>query len=850
MRSFNLSEWALANRGLVVYFMVLFGVLGAWSYTHLGQSEDPPFTFPLMVVRTYWPGATAAEVDQEVTDRIEERLQEHEQVDYLASYSRPGESQVFFRVRDDIGYAATQDAYYQVRKKIGDIRQNLPQGVLGPFFNDEFGDTFGNIYALTGPGFSYAELKDYADDIRGQLLRVKDVAKVEFIGVQDEKIEVRLANTKRSELGIPAQAIIDAIQQQNSVNPAGAFELDHDRVYLRTTGAYRSVDDIRNTPISYNGRTFRVGDVAEVMRGYSDPPGPLMRFRGVPCLGIAVSMRKGGDIIRLGQALDQEFARIQSHLPLGLSLDRVNDQPRAVRRGVGEFVKSLVEAVVIVLAVSFFSLGARSGMVVALSIPLVLAMTFAAMKYFGIDLHKISLGSLVLALGLLVDDAIIAVEMMAVKMEQGMTRLKAAAYAYDTTAFPMLTGTLVTAAGFLPIAIARSSTGDYTRSIFEVVTIALLISWVAAVVFVPYLGYKLLPDYHPDPGEEGVHDPYQTRFYRKFRALVTWCVRHRAKVIVITIGAFVAAVVGFKAVPQQFFPPSARLELLVDVKLPEGSSQAAADEAAHRLEKFLNAQQGLESYASYIGTGAPRFILPLDQQLPQAGFAQFVLTSKEVEDRERIRTTLLQNLPTLLPDARTRVLRLENGPPVGWPVQLRVSGPATADHGVLHDYAEQVAAVLRSHPALTNVNLNWDEPSKIVRVIIDQDRARALGVSNQYVAQFLQTSVSGGTITELRERNKLIEVQFRGPPNERVQLSQLASTAIARPDGSSIPLDQVARIEYGYEDGIIWRRNRLPTMTVRADIPGSMQPAEVIGQLQPQLDAISAKLPVGYRLET
>ncbi|MGH8455827.1 MAG: efflux RND transporter permease subunit [Stenotrophobium sp.] len=845
MTSFNLSEWALRNRNLVVYFMVLFGLIGAWSYANLGQSEDPPFTFPLMVVRTYWPGATAAEVEQEVTDRIEERLQGLEQLDYVQSYSRPGESQVFVRTRDDISNAATMEAFYQVRKKVGDIAYTLPSGVSGPYFNDEFGDTFGNIYALTGPEFSYAELKNYADDIRAQLLRVKDVAKVEFLGVQDEKIEIRIANAKRSELGIPAQVIIDALQQQNAVVPAGSFETGSDRIYLRVTGGLTSLEDIRNTPVRYNGRTFRVGDIADVRRGYADPVQPMMRFKGVNSIGIAVSMKKGGDIIRLGKALDAEFARIQSQLPLGLSLNRVNDQPRAVRRGVGEFVKSLAEAVIIVLAVSFLSLGLRTGLVVALTIPLVLAMTFSAMRYFDIDLHKISLGSLVLALGLLVDDAIIAVEMMAVKMEQGLSRIKAAAFAYTSTAFPMLTGTLITAAGFLPIAIAKSSTGDYTKSIFQVVTIALLISWVAAVVFVPYLGYKLLPDYHANPGEHGTHDPYQTPFYRRFRTLVSWCVQHRAKVIVITVVAFAASIAGFSLVPQQFFPPSARLELLVDVKLPEGASVAAVDAAARKLEPFLDKQKGLENYATYVGTGAPRFILPLDQQLPQASFAQFVLTTHDVESRERIRTALLDQLPTLLPEARTRVLRLENGPPVGWPMQIRVSGP---DHGVIHQFAEQVAAAMRAQPALTNVNLNWDEPSKIVRIVIDQDRARALGVTSASLAQFMQASLSGGGITYLREKNKLIEVDFRGPPDERAHLSLLDSTAIPSANGGYIPLNQIAHIEYAYEDGIIWRRNRMPTITVRADIPGTRQPAEVIADMSTKLDEIRAALPPGYKL--
>lgn len=844
---FNLSEWALDHRGLVVYFMVLFGIMGVWAYAHLGQSEDPPFTFRVMVVRTFWPGATAQEMEQQVTDRIEEKLQEHEQLDFLRSYSRPGESQIFFVSRDDLTPKALGEAFYQVRKKIGDMRHTLPQGVIGPFFNDEFGDTFGNIYALTGKDFDYRELKEYADQIRVRLLRVKDVAKVEFFGVQDEKIEVRVANTKRSELGIPTQLIFDAIQQQNAVVPSGSFEAGSDKIYLRATGAFKSLDDIRNAPITFNGRTIRVADVAEVSRGYVDPPQPQVRFKGENALAIGVSMKKGGDIIRLGKALDDEFSRIQSELPVGLSLDRVADQPRAVKRGVREFVKSLAEAVAIVLLVSFLSLGLRTGLVVALSIPLVLAMTFAAMRFFDIGLHKISLGALVLSLGLLVDDAIIAVEMMAVKMEQGWGRVKAAAFAYTSTAFPMLTGTLVTAAGFLPIATAASSTGEYTRSIFQVVTIALLISWGAAVIFVPYLGYKLLPSLHSGHGEPGSHDPYQSRFYQRFRGIVAWCVNHRWFVIMVTVALFIGSIIAFKQVPQQFFPASTRLELMVDLKLPEGAALAATDAAAQHLEGILAKEAGLDNYVAYVGTGAPRFYLPLDQQLPAKSFAQFVLTTQDIEARERIRRHLLEISATEFPDLRVRVLRLENGPPVGYPVQFRVSG---SDPKLLHQFAGRIAEAMRANPHLSNVNLDWDEPSKIVRLVIDQDRARALGVSTQMVATFMQGALSGSSMTYLREKNKLIEVIFRGPPEERARLSLLDSTAIPRADGTNIPLNQIARLEYGFEDGIIWRRNRLPTVTVRGDVYGTIQAPVVTAQILPLLEPIRADLPPGYLLET
>jgi multidrug efflux pump len=607
MSRFNLSEWALRNRPLLRYFIVILAALGVWSYVGLGQSEDPPFTFKVMVVQTLWPGATAAEITEQVTEKVEKKLQEIPELDYLRSYSRPGESQVFVVIKDSIPAQHVQDVFYQVRKKIGDIRYTLPAGTQGPFFNDEFGDTYGNIYALTGDGYNDAQLRDYAERIKLELLRVPDVAKIELIGLQDEKIFIEVSNAKLATLGVSFDQVQRVLAAQNAIAPAGSFETGTDRIYMRPSGAFDSVEAIRNISIRANDRLFRLGDVAEVKRGYADPPQPRMRYDGKDALGIAVSMREGGDIIVLGADLDTAVARIRPTLPVGLELDRVADQPRAVARSVGEFVDTLAEAVLIVLLVSFFSLGLRTGLVVALSIPLVLAMTFAAMKLFGIDLHKISLGALVLALGLLVDDAIIAVEMMAIKMEQGLDRIKAAAFAYSSTAFPMLTGTLVTAAGFLPIATARSGTGEYTRSIFQVVTIALLISWFAAVILIPYLGNALLPDRDAaakPPGaivsrlrvwrkrvsallpgsprgatrtarDATAHDPYATPFYRRFRALVSWCVAHRKSVIAATVLAFVLSLAGFGFIQQQFFPDSTRPELLVDLKLTEGASLTA-----------------------------------------------------------------------------------------------------------------------------------------------------------------------------------------------------------------------------------------------------------------------------------
>lgn len=845
--SFNLSAWALRHRQIVLYIMLLFAVVGALSYSKLGQSEDPPFTFKAMVIRANWPGASAEEVSRQVTERIEKKLMETGEYDKIISFSRPGESQVTFVARDSMRSAEIPELWYQVRKKVSDIRHTLPPGIQGPFFNDEFGTTFGNIYALSGSGFDYAVLKDYADRLQLQLQRVKDVGKVELIGLQDEKIWIELSNTKLATLGLPLSLVQQTLEAQNAVAAAGFFETTSERIQLRVTGRFESVDEIRNFPIRVGDRTFRISDVGEVKRGFNDPPAPRMRFMGEDAIGIAVSMKDGGDILVLGKALEQEFARMQQTLPVGMELHKVSDQPAAVKTGVGEFVKVLIEALVIVLAVSFFSLGLRTGLVVALVIPLVLAMTFAAMYYLGIGLHKISLGALVLGLGLLVDDAIIAVEMMAIKMEQGFDRFRAACFAWTSTAFPMLTGTLITAAGFLPIATAQSGTGEYTRSIFQVVAISLVASWIAAVMFVPYLGDKLLPDLakrHADSKAD--HDPYATPFYRRVRATVQWCVRHRGTVILLTIALFVASVLLFRFVPQQFFPASGRMELMVDIKLEEGASLSATEAEVRRLESLLREQPGIDNYVAYVGTGSPRFYLPLDQQLPAASFAQFVVLAKGIEEREQLRSWLIQVLNEQFPNLRSRVSRLENGPPVGYPIQFRVSGEHIHEVRAL---ARQVADKVRENPHVVNVHLDWEEPSKVVILNIDQDRARALGVNTAQLSRFLQGSLSGTSVSQYREGNELIEILQRGTPDERKSLSLLPSLAVPTDSGRQVALSQVATLEYGFEEGIIWHRNRLPTVTVRADIYGPQQPVTLTQQILPTLEPIRAELPDGYLLE-
>ncbi len=851
LKRFNLSEWALSHQALVLFFMVVLALIGVGSYVKLGQAEDPDFTFKMMIVRTAWPGASADEVERQLTDKIEKKLQETPRLDFLRSYSKPGESVVFVFVKDSSSPADIRDTWYQVRKKVGDIRGTLPAGIVGPSFNDEFGDTFGNIYALTGDGFTYAQLKETADRIRNQLLRVKDVAKVELIGEQDEKIYVELANAKLATIGIEPAVVFAALAQQNAVSATGSFETPSERIYIRATGALDSVEAVKAIAIRANGRLFQLSDMATVYRGFADPPQPRMRYMGKESLGIAVSMVPRGDIIELGHALDAQIDKIEREMPVGLELERVNNQPETVKRSVREFTRSLSEAVAIVLIVSFVSLGLRTGLIVALSIPLTLAVTFLFMYQTGIDLHKISLGALIIALGLLVDDAIISVEMMVVKMEQGWERVRAASFAYTNTAMPMLTGTVVTAAGFLPIGLARSSTGEYTFSIFAVTTIALMVSWFVSVIFVPYLGYKLLPDFRKAGAHVDEHAVYRKPFYQRFRLVVAWCVEHRWIVLGATAAIFLVAVFAFRFVQQQFFPAASRPELIVDVRLEEGASIPATEAQVKKLERILMTDPAikdrLDNFVSYVGSGSPRFYLPFDQQLVNANFGQFILNTKSNEDREAVRARLLKIFDTDFPELRGRVNRLENGPPVGFPVQFRVVGEDKAKIRVI---ANEVAGAMRANAWTREVNFDWEEPSKVIRLSIDQNRARVLGISTQELAQFLNTVLSGQVATAYREGDKQVHVVVRGAKEERVFMSLLKDLAVPVGRGRNVPLAQVADVSYGFEQGVYWRRDRLPAITVRADLKDGIQAPVVSQQLIEQIAPIREKLPAGYRIDT
>ncbi len=861
MKNLNLSEWALEHPSMVLYLIIVLMVGGVISFFQLGRAEDPDFTFKVMVVRSLWPGATAREVESELTERIEKKLQETPYVDVIKSASRAGESLVFIILKDYTPKTEVPESWRQVRKKLDDIKHQLPAGVQGPFPNDEFGDVYVNIYALVGDGYDMGQLRREADRLARELRAVADVKKVDLLGVQDEKIFVEVAPAKLASLGITPALVAEALAKQNAVAPAGFVETATDRVRLRVTGAFDSVEQVRGADLVVGGRHFRLGDIAEVKRGLVDPPSPRMRVGGKDAVGIAVAMARGGNAIKLGDNLKADIERLSRDLPVGLEVVTVADQPAVAAQALKLFLQSLAEAIVIVLAVSFLSLGMRTGMVVALSIPLVLAMTFLFMKIFGIDLHRISLGALIIALGLLVDDAIIAVEMMVVKIEQGWEKARAATFAYTSTAFPMLTGTLITAAGFTPVGFAKSGAGEFAFAIFAVTTIALLTSWLVAVVFTPYLGYKLLDEKALRKyGEDHHGDVYDTPFYRRFRALVVWCLRHRKTVIMLTIVAFVLGMVAFNTgVQKQFFPPSSRPELLVDLWLPQGASLKATERDVKRVEALLKGDENIGYFSSYIGNGAPRFYLPLDQQLFNDNFGQLVIVTKGFDEREAVKARLEAAFDA--PDGswshlRPRVQRLENGPPVGYPVVFRVMGE---DVETLRKIANEVAVIMRTNANVRDVHLDWNEKAKSVRVEIDQDRARALGVSSQDVAFALQAHEVGATLTQYREGDQLIDIVWRAPGGnmagnegaDRGKLDRLPDLPVPAAGGTRwVPLAQVAKLKPVLEEGVIWRRDRLPAIQIRADLANPKVTGPTAStQIDPLLNELRAKLPPGYRVE-
>ncbi|MCA1246617.1 efflux RND transporter permease subunit [Massilia sp. MS-15] len=854
MRGFNLSRWALEHIPLTRYLIAALLIGGILSYQQLGQDEDPPFTFRAMVVSAAWPGATAIQMAEQVADPLERKLQETPYIDRIRSFSKPGETTIVIELRESTPPGETAPAWYQVRKKIGDMAGTLPQGVRGPFFNDEFGDTYGSIFALSGDGFTPAEMRDYADFVRQQLLAVPLVSKVEQFGVQEEKLYIEFSSKQFAQLGIPFEQIVNQIATQNEVESSGLLVTPLEYLRVRVSGALKSAGQLENLQLRAGSTTFRLGDFATVTRGYQDPPRDKMRFNGKEVIGLGVSMEKGGNIIKLGKGLDKTVARIRAQLPVGIELERVADQPRAVTASVDEFIKVLIEAVVIVLAVSFVALGlhtkprlridVRPGLVVALTIPLVLAITFLCMRLLDISLHKISLGALIIALGLLVDDAIIAVEMMVRKMEEGLSRFEAATFAYTSTAMPMLTGTLITAAGFLPIGLAKSAAGEYTFTMFSVNALALLISWVAAVVFTPYIGYVLLR-VKPHGQGESSHDVFDSPGYERFRRVVRWCVEWRKTTIALSLAVFGLGVFGFNFIEKQFFPDSSRPELMVELWSPEGTSFAANEAVVKRFEGFLQRQPGVQSVTSYVGTGSPRFYLPLEQIFPQSNVSQLVVLPRDAEARDALRDRIEEVFRNDFPEVRGRVKLLPNGPPVAYPVQFQVLGP---DIGVVRRVADEVKGIMRANPNTVGVNDNWNESVKVLRLDLDQDKLRALGVTSQAARRVIHTTLSGTPVGQFRETNRLIDIVVRQPLAERDTISRLSEALVPTASGAAVPVGQVARIAFVWEPGVVWREGRAWAIMVQSDVVAGIQGPTVTGQVDARLGALRARLPAGYEV--
>jgi multidrug efflux pump len=861
---FNISKWALDHPALTRYLLVVLMLLGLAAYFQLGQDEDPPFTFRAMVVRAYWPGATAQQMAEQVTDKLEKTLQEVPYADKIRSYAKPGETTIIFQVKDSSPPKEVQQIWYTVRKKINDMRGTLPLGVQGPFFNDEFGDVVGSMYALVGDGFSAPELKTYADAVRQRLLAVKHVNKVEIFGAQDEKLFIDVSHQRLAQLGLDFNQVLAQLGQQNAVEYAGTVNAPTDNLQVRVSGQFTSEEQLRALPIrggvGSSGNSFRLGDIATVTRGTIDPPQLRVRHQGQAVLALGVSMTKGGDIIEMGQALAVASKAIQADLPVGLELKQFQNQSTVVARSVNEFVGVLIEAVLIVLAVSFISLGLhfkpnswkftidwRPGLVVGITIPLVLAITFVAMYYWKVGLHKISLGSLIIALGLLVDDAIIAVEMMVRKLEEGFDKVRAATFAYEATAMPMLTGTLITAVGFLPIGLAQSTVGEYTFAIFAVTAAALLISWWVSVYFVPYLGTRLLKAPVHSAGEQPIaHELFDSPFYTRFRRIVNWCVQHRWITIGLTVLSLVLGIVGMGKVQQQFFPDSSRMEVLVDLWSPEGTSFAANEAVAAKVEKRLMTLDGVEHVSTWVGSGLPRFALTMDQIFQHSNVSQIVVLASNLAARERLRKQLPELLASEFPEVRARAKLLPNGPPVAFPVMFRVVGE---DPAKVRAYADQVKAIMAANTNMRGVNDNWNEAIKALRLEVDQDKVRALGVSSQAIAQAARTLNSGSTIGQYRDGDKLLDIVFRQPLSERDAITDLSHGYLPTTTGRVVPLSQVATVKFVWEPGVLWREGRDYAATVQGDVVDGIQGATVTAQLNPLFDAIRKDMPPGYRIE-
>lgn len=842
MKGFNLTEIALKNKSLVYYFIIVTFIMGIFSYEKLGRMEDPDFVIRQMVVSVAWPGASAREVEEQVTDKLEKKLQDIPGLDYLESKSYPGKAVIYVTLVEDFPKESIKSSWFNARNLVNDIKGDLPEGVVGPFFNDSFDDVFGSIYALTGDGYSYEEMRVEAERIRRTLLNLDNVKKVELIGEQSEKIYVEVETSKLAQLGISPDLIASVLKNQNAMNPAGMVETQTDDVYMRVTGQFDSVEAIQNLAIRANGKTFRLGDIATVERKYVEPAEPKMYFNGQPAIGIALSMSEGGNILKLGDDLSKTVDQISKDLPLGLELNQVSNQPKVVKDSIGEFVRTLLEAIAIVLLVSFLSLGVRTGLVVAGCIPLVIAGVFLAMYMLNISLHKVSLGALIIALGLLVDDAIIAVEMMAVKLEQGYERFEAACYAYTVTAVPMLTGTLITCAGFIPVGFSKGMSAEFTSSLFPVISIALIISWIVSVMVAPLFGYYLI--------RVKVHqedkDPYQSKFYKFFRNLLTWCLRHRVLVIGCTIVCFIGSIGLLKFIKQEFFPPSTRPEIIVSLTLPEGASMKATDMTANRFAAMLDGLDGIENYSYYAGEGSPRFVLTMTPELPATNFAQFIVVAKDNEAREKLITKFQQSFSEEFSNVIGNIRLIQTGPPAEYPVMFRVSG---YEHEKVREIADEVSNIMVTNDKVKEVKFNWKEKSKVMHLDLDQDKLRNLGIDAKTFSLSLQTQLSGAAIAEYYEGDKTVDIVFRMSSDAREDLSKIKDMPIYI-GNRYVPLEQIAKVSYSAEEGKIARRDLKPTITLGANIINGVTGNDVANEILQKIKGIQENLPPGYTIES
>ncbi|NDK49611.1 efflux RND transporter permease subunit [Rhizobium laguerreae] len=841
MKSFNLSDWALEHRSLVWYFMIVFILAGAFSYVKLGREEDPNFTIKTMVITAQWPGASAEEVTRQVTDRIEKKLQELESLDYTKSETVAGQTTVFVELLPTTKAKDVAPTWLRIRNMIADIKGDFPTGVVGPFFNDRFGDVFGNIYAFTSDGLTQRQLRDLVEDARSKVLTVPNVGKVDVVGAQDEAIYLEFSTRQIAALGIDQQSVIQTLQAQNAVTQSGFVDAGPERIALRVSGQFTSEDSLRSINLRINDRFFPLSDVATIKRGYVDPPSSLFRFNGQPAIGLAIGMKQGANLLEFGEGLDAQMKRAVADLPIGVDVHRVSDQPAVVDEAVSGFTRALFEAIVIVLIISFISLGLRAGMVVAISIPLVLAITFVVMEYSGISLQRISLGALIIALGLLVDDAMIAVEMMVARLEAGDDLRKAATHVYTSTAFPMLTGTLVTVAGFIPVGLNNSAAGEFTFTLFVVIAVSLIVSWVVAVLFTPLLGVTILPKTMKS------HHEKKGRFASVFSWLLGLAMRWRWVTIILTVGVFALSIGGMGLVQQQFFPNSDRTELVIDWNLPNNSSIAETNRQMAKFEKEMLADnKDVDHWTTYVGQGAPRFILSFDVQTPDVSFGQTIIVTKGLDVRDKVRAELQDYLTKTFPGTDAFVKLLDIGPPVGKPVQYRISGP---DVQKVRDLSQQFAGVMGSHPLLANMVLDWNEPSRVVKVDVLQDKARQLGVSSEDIATALNGIVEGSTATQVRDDIYLVNVIGRARAAERDSIQTLENLQLSTSNGKVVPLSAVANFRYELEQPTIWRRDRQPTIAVKAAVVGPTQPATIVEQLKPKVEEFQKNLPVGYKVE-